>query len=304
MQSRRTVLRVTRPDLVVPVAADRAVRVPPDRFSGTSVVIAAFSSARDAAPPRGAALTRPPGQVTHSQGDRVTRPDGWPVAARPVPPAPVPRHQRARRGRGPNRAAWLVAACLGAVVVPGAIAVALCLQPGGSSLPEQALFGSVVTPATGESATSPSGLNGFGAPFVDPGLRPRVTKDGKSHWEPGYPGFPGFFIPPPSTGRRGGGKHKSHGDAGQPGNGGGHPGKGTPKPRHSPGGSHGGIPTAKPPSKTPNPVHSSPASRPPASKPPASKPPASKPPASQSPSPNPTSTGTPAPNPPATGAPA
>jgi hypothetical protein len=312
MQSRRAVLRVTRPDLVVPVAPDRAVRVPPDRVSRASAVITAFPPARDAVP------TRPPGQVTRSHADRVTRPEGWPIAAHPAPSAPVPHSRVApSRTRGPHWAAWLVAACLGALVVPGAIAVVLSLHGGGWSLPKEALFGSVATPATGESATGPPGLNGFGVPFVDPGLAPRVAKGGKSHWEPGYPGIPGFFLPSPSTGRRGGGKHKSHGGPGQHrnGNGGRHPGRGaTPKPTHSPGGSHGSTPAPKPPSKTPKPVHSSPTSKPPASKPPTSRPPASRPPtssppasrppASTPPSPRPTSSGTSAPKLPAPGSPA
>jgi hypothetical protein len=275
MQSRRTVPRVTRPDLVIPGPAGRAVRVPPDRVPAASAVIAAVP------PARAAVLTRP-------HASQVTRPDGWPVAARPTPSPPTPPPKglppRARAPRNPRRAAWPLVACLGALVVPAAIVVALALRAGGSSLPEGVLFGSLTSPATGESATSTPGLNAFGRPFVDPGIRSRVTTGGKAHWASGYPGLPGFFIPPPSAARAGGGRHRSHRGLGQRGNGGGHPGKGpAPKPTHSPGGSRGSTPTPKPPSKTPKPVHSSQATTPAATTPAATTPAASTPPPASTP---------------------
>jgi hypothetical protein len=315
MQSRRTVPRVTRPDLVVPGPAGRAVSVPPDRVPAAS---ANFAAVPPVPPVRAPLLTRP-------RASQVTLPDGWPVAARPTPsspnptpPAPPPKSPAprnappksppskgpapkippskipppksppppAREPKSPRRAAWPLAACLGALVVPAAIAVALALRAGGSSLPEEVMFGSMTSPATGESATSTPSLNGSGVPFADPGLGPRVTKGGNARWAPGYPGLPGFFIPPPSAARPGAGRHRSHGGLAQPGNGngGGHRGRGpTPKPTHSPGGSHGGTPTPKPPSRTPKPVRSSPATTPPPSTPPASKPPASTPPAASAP---------------------
>lgn len=267
MQSRRTVPRVTRPDPVVPTA-------------------------------RVTVLARP-------QAAPVTLPDGWPVAARPAPspqaptppspalkkapkksPPPKSPPPRARAPRSPRRVAWSLAACLGALVVPAAIVVALALRGGGSSLPEGVLFGSMTSPATGESATSTPSLNGSGVPFIDPGLGPRVTKGGKVRWAPGYPGLPGFFMPPPSAAPPGAGRHRSHRGLGHTGNGNasGHPGQGpTPKPTHSPGGSRGGAPAPKPPSKTPKPVRSSPTATPPASKPPASTPPASTPPSASRP---------------------
>jgi hypothetical protein len=329
MQSRRTVSRVTRPDLVVPGPADQAVSVPPDRAPAASANFAAVPPVPPVAPVppvppvRAAVLTRP-------RASQVTLPDGWPVAARPTPsppnppplarapkspaprnappkspppkspapkspapkspapkgPAPKGPPPPARAPKNPRRAAWPLAACLGALVVPAAIAVALALRAGGSSLPEEVMFGSMASPATGESATSTPSLNGSGVPFIDPGLGPRVTKGGTAHWAPGYPGLPGFFIPPPSAARPGAGRHRSHGGLGQPGNGntGGHRGRGpTPKPTHSPGGSRGGAPTPKPPSKTPKPVRSSPTTTPPPSTPPASKPPASTPPAASAP---------------------
>jgi hypothetical protein len=295
MQSRRTVPRITRPDPVVPGPAGQAVRVPPDRVPATLAVIAA------APPARAIAATRP-------RATQVTLPDGWPVVARPAPSPQTPPPQRpalknappksppprTRAPKRPRRAAWPLAACLGALVVPAAIVVVLALRAGGSSLPEEVLFGSMTSPATGEPATSAPGLSGSGAPFVDPGLAPRVTKGGKAHWAPGYPGLPGFFIPPPSAARPGAGRHRSHRGLGHPGNGngGGHPGQGpTQKPTHSPGGSRGGTPTPKPPSKTPKPVHSSPTTTPTASKPPASTPPASTPP----PAPAPPATKSPSP---------
>jgi hypothetical protein len=316
MQSRRTVSRVTRPDLVVPGLADQAVSVPPDRVPAASANFAAVPPVPPMCPVppvRAAVLTRP-------RASQVTLPDGWPVAARsapsppdpsplaPPPKSPAPRNAppksplsqsrppkspapkspppRVRAPKNPRRAAWPLAACLGALVVPAAIAVALALRAGGSSLPEEVMFGSMTSPATGEPATSTPSLNGSGIPFIDPGLGPRVTKGGTAHWAPGYPGLPGFFIPPPSAARPGAGRHRSHGGLGQPGNGnpGGHRGRGpTPKPTHSPGGSRGGVPTPKPPSKTPKPVRSSPTTTPPPSTPPASKPPASTPPAASSP---------------------
>lgn len=304
MQSRRTVLRVTRPDPVVPGPAERAVRVPPDRVPAASAVMATPPAA-PAAPAVPAAPAARATVLARPRAAQVTLPDGWPVVARPAPsprapalqspalkkappkiPPPKSPTPRARVPKSPRRAAWSLAACLGALVVPAAIVVALALRGGGSSLPEGVLFGSMTSPATGESATSTPGLNGSGVPFVDPGLGPRVTKGGKARWAPGFPGLPGFFIPSPSAAPPGAGRHRSHRGLGHPGKGnrGGHPGQGpTPKPTHSPGGSRGGAPAPKPPSKTPKPVRSSPATTPPASKPPASKPPASTPPASTPP---------------------